>query len=318
MATAHRCSTGSTFTRAVRHPAFERSAANSGFDVPNTFDTIDQDQHQNIATLNIAPGYSRVIGSNKLLTANAFVRRDHLTYDPSPNPLDDARASISQDRTLTNLGVKADLAVTPVNTTSRSAPISPRPGCTNSSRSASPIQPTEHFWGRDGKSMPSFAPYDLTHNGAPLAYDQAATIKQQAAYVQDDIASGPATFKLGVRLDHYDGLTTKTLAQPRLGVSFAVPGSGTVLRASYGRTMETPYNENLLLSAGVGLNGLFGDGAPVLPGNAIRWRLGCSRPSEDGSLWTSAISTNTRPTRMTSASSLIRRSHSRSRGITHG
>ena len=39
--------------------------------------------------------------------------------------------------------------------------------------------------------------------------------------------------------------------QPRLGVSYAVPGSGTVLRASYGRTLETPYNENLLLSAGV-------------------------------------------------------------------
>ena len=45
-----------------------------------------------------------------------------------------------------------------------------------------------------------------------------------------------------------------------------MPGSGTVLRASYGRTMETPYNENLLLSAGVGLNGQFGDSAVVPPG----------------------------------------------------
>ena len=43
-------------------------------------------------------------------------------------------------------------------------------------------------------------------------------------------------FNLGLRLDHYDGLTTATLVQPRLGVSYAVPGSGTVLRASYGRT----------------------------------------------------------------------------------
>ena len=43
------------------------------------------------------------------------------------------------------------------------------------------------------------------------------------------------------------------------------PKSGTVLRASYGRTMETPYNENLLLSGGYGLNGLFGpsDAVPV-------------------------------------------------------
>ena len=94
-------------------------------------------------------------------------------------------------------------------------------------------------------------PFDLTSGGHLLNYDQSFTIKQQAAYVQDDIRAGDASFKLGVRLDHYDGLTTKTLAQPRLGVSYAVPGSGTVLRASYGRTMETPYNENLLLSAGL-------------------------------------------------------------------
>src|SRR5262249_24928683 len=37
-------------------------AARSSFDVPNTFDQIAQTQHQNIATFNIAPGYSRVIG----------------------------------------------------------------------------------------------------------------------------------------------------------------------------------------------------------------------------------------------------------------
>src|SRR5258708_38386551 len=59
---------------------------------------------------------------------------------------------------------------------------------------------------------------------------------------------------------------TKTLLQPRLGASYAVPGTGTVLRASYGRTMETPYNENLLLSSGVGLNGLFGEGQVPPPG----------------------------------------------------
>ena len=42
-----------------------------------------------------------------LFTANAFVRRDHLTYPPSANPLDDLPATVSQDRTLTNLGAKA-------------------------------------------------------------------------------------------------------------------------------------------------------------------------------------------------------------------
>src|SRR4029077_9887855 len=60
-------------------------AARSSFDVPNTLDQNDagQAQHQQITTFNIAPGYSQVIGSRTLFTANAFVRRDQLTYTPS-------------------------------------------------------------------------------------------------------------------------------------------------------------------------------------------------------------------------------------------
>ena len=123
-------------------------------------------------------------------------------------------------------------------------------------------------------SIPALAPFDLTDGGSPLAYDQSFTVKQQAAYIQDDIKAGDATFKLGVRLDHYDGLTSATLVQPRLGVSYAVPHSGTVLRASYGRTMETPYNENLLLSAGYGLNGRSGKVSPCLQAHATRSKSG--------------------------------------------
>ena len=92
-------------------------AARSAFDVPNTFDQNDsgQSQHQQITTFNVAPGYSQVIGSKTLFTANAFVRQDHLTYAPSADPFADAPASVSQDRKLTNLGVKADVAYTTGN-----------------------------------------------------------------------------------------------------------------------------------------------------------------------------------------------------------
>jgi hypothetical protein len=114
----------------------------------------------------------------------------------------------------------------------------------------------------------------VTHGGSPLAYDQSFTIKQHAAYVQDDIKAGHATLNLGVRLDHYDGLTSATLLQPRVGGSYALTANGTVLRASYGRTMETPYNENLLLSAGYGLNGVFGESQPVPPGRRNQVELG--------------------------------------------
>ena len=248
--------------------------AKSAFDVPNTYDRIAQTQRQEITTFNVAPGYTRVLGSSTLLSVNGFARKDHLTYAPSPNAFDDTPATISQDRKLTNVGIKADLAYTTGNHNVK----------LGGSISATKLQenftfgitdPTDGaFAGEDGGLDPALAPFDLTNGGARLVYNQAKTIKQQAAYLQDDIKAGDATFKLGVRIDHYDGLTTNTLVQPRLGVSYAVTGSGTVLRASYGRTMETPYNENLLLSAGVGLNGIFGDGQPLLPGKRDQGEIG--------------------------------------------
>src|SRR5205807_2380418 len=100
----------SFFNRLDAHPSdadtlhLNVHVGRSSFDVPNTFDTINQAQHQEIKTFNIAPGYSRVIGSKTLLTANAFVRQDRVTYSPSPNPFDDTPATASQNRRLTNVG----------------------------------------------------------------------------------------------------------------------------------------------------------------------------------------------------------------------
>jgi outer membrane receptor protein involved in Fe transport len=69
-----------------------------------------------------------------------------------------------------------------------------------------------------------------------------------------------------VRVDHYDGLTSQIALEPRLGLSYSVPATKTVLRASYGRTMETPYNENLLLSSSAN-PAVFGtSGTPLPPG----------------------------------------------------
>jgi hypothetical protein len=274
-------------------------AARSSFDVPNTFDqnSAGQAQHQAINTFNIAPGYSQVIGTKTLFTANGFVRQDHLTYTPSADPFADQPGSVSQDRKLTNLGVKADVSYTEGNhnvklggsisatrlrenfTIGFTDPTFNSPCLTadgTPSENAALRSPTQCGGSLTGN--PDFNPdlltYDLSRGGSSLGYAQSGTIKQQAAYIQDDIKAGNATFKLGLRLDHYDGLTTATLAQPRLGASYAVPVSNTVFRASYGRTLETPYNENLLLSSGVGLNGLFGDGQLLQPGKRNQVELG--------------------------------------------
>jgi hypothetical protein len=274
-------------------------AARSAFDVPNTLDAaaLGQAQHQNINTFNVAPGISQVIGSKTLFTANAFVRQDHLTYAPSANSIADQPGTVTQDRTLRNVGLKADVAYTlgdhnvkaggsisgtklnenftigftdaSFNSPCLDADGSPseNAGLRTTGQCRSPLAVNPDF-------NPDLLAFDLTRGGSPFAYHQVGTIKQQAVYVQDDIKAGKATVKLGLRLDHYDGLTSATLLQPRVGVSYAIPESSSVLRASYGRTMETPYNENLLLSSGVGAEALTGTAAPPLPGKRNQVEVG--------------------------------------------
>ncbi len=72
-------------------------------------------------------------------------------------------------------------------------------------------------------------------------------------YIQDSITKGNWTFNLGIRGDLYNGLSTATQAEPRLGLAYNVKKTNTVLRLSYARTLETPFNENLILSS-IGCN----------------------------------------------------------------
>ncbi len=274
-------------------------AARSSFGVPNSLDAdaLGQAQHQAINTFNIAPGFSQVIGSKTLFTANGYVRQDHLTYTPSSDPFADQPGTVSQDRKLTNFGLKTDVTYTTSNHSVKvGGTISATKldenftiGFTDPSFNSPCLDasgnPSENTALRTTTQCrgaltvnPDFNPdllaFDLTRRGSPFAYSQAGTIKQQALFVQDDVKAGAATFKVGLRLDHYDGLTTATLLQPRVGVSYAVRGSNTVLRASYGRTMETPYNENLLLSSGVGAEALTGTASPPPPGRRNQVEVG--------------------------------------------
>ena len=67
--------------------------------------------------------------------------------------------------------------------------------------------------------------------------------------MEDTITKGSWSFNLGIRGDLYNGLTTASQAEPRLGIAYNIKQSNTVLRVSYARTLETPFNENLVLSS---------------------------------------------------------------------
>ncbi len=52
-----------------------------------------------------------------------------------------------------------------------------------------------------------------------------------------------------MRGDFYNGLSIHKEAEPRVGIAYNIKPSNTVLRISYARVMETPFNENLVLSS---------------------------------------------------------------------
>src|SRR6202035_3655033 len=113
-------------------------------------------------------------------------------------------------------------------------------------------------------------PYDLSRNGTLFQFHGQANVNEYAFYATDTIKIGKLTLSPGIRVDHYDGLTQATAAQPRMGLSYLLP-TKTVLRMAYARTFETPYNENLVLSSGTGAGGLaqnvFGSNSvPLQPG----------------------------------------------------
>ena len=74
-------------------------------------------------------------------------------------------------------------------------------------------------------------------------------VKETALYVQDQITKGNWSVNLGLRGDLYNGLVTASQVEPRLGLAYNIKPSSTVLRISYARTLESPFNENLILAS---------------------------------------------------------------------
>ena len=116
------------------------------------------------------------------------------------------------------------------------------------------------------QANPAFNPllgcYDLTRIGPLPASDGCpnstsgvyhyyghANIREVAMFLQDSITVKNWSFNVGFREDVYDGITSASQPEPRLGIAYNIKPTGTVLRISYSRSLETPFNENLVLSS---------------------------------------------------------------------
>ncbi len=235
------------------------------------------DQHSKIETINISPTYTHIVGSDMVFNFGGFLRRDNYNYYPSGNPLADLgptnlqTSSIGQNRTLMNTAAHSDFSyVKGIHNIKVGAQygqtfLRERDGlgivdatynspCVDSSGNpfpgyASQSQCPGGAAGQNPNYISVLAPYDLTRSGSLYNYFGHADVKELALYAEDEIKLGNWDFNLGLREDVYNGLTDANQTQPRVGVAYNLKPTGTVLRASYARTLETPFNENLVLSS---------------------------------------------------------------------
>src|SRR5262249_54058732 len=221
----------------------------SWFQTPNTYDNLnvldpngnnvgETDERSKISTFNIAPTWTRLISSSAILNLGAFVRRDQYNYYPSANPFADRgpinSETIAQDRKLMNAGVHADVSYvrgaqnikagllyehTFLDENDRLGIVDPTllPATTFSGQ---PCFDSRTNTAAPGTPCATLLPIDLTRGGAPFRFLGHTDVKQFAAYLQDTITKGNWSFNLGVRSDVYNGLSSATQAEPRLGIAY--------------------------------------------------------------------------------------------------
>ena len=253
------------------------------FQTPNSYDTqygyasqgltsAHTDQRSKIETYLVAPTYTRTLGATAVFTFGPYLRRDTYRYIPSADLLNDLgpiqQESVSQQRSLTNAGVHSDVTfqrgIHSAKIGGQYTQTFLRENDTLGIVDPNLNDPTSASY------TPILAPYDLTRGGTTYLYHGQTDVKQLALYAQDSITAGGFQVNLGLRGDFYNGLVRDRQAEPRAAVSYSVKRTGTVLRVSYARTQETPFNENLVLSQNGCLN-------PVL--NAILSTIGPCNPA---------------------------------------
>ena len=261
---------------------------------PNGIPVGPADQRSQIQTFNIAPSWTRLISSTTVFTLGAFVRRDHYNYYPSANPFSDfspdlQSQTVGQDRTLTNAGLRSNISyVKGIHNIKVGATYEQTFLTENDSIGIVDPQYLASLTDANGNSCldannnpiaapcTTLSPYDLTRGGSLFGFNGHTDVKELALYVQDAITKGNWALNVGIRGDFYNGLTTHREAEPRLGVAYNIKRTNTILRVSYARLLETPFNENLVLSnQGCGspvLNPLLACSAPEITPFSPGWR----------------------------------------------
>ena len=255
------------------------SASRSWAQTPNQYDqqALGQDQRNEIKSFNTSAFWTHIFNPSALLSSNIYVRQDQVHYYPSANLFADQPATLQQARRLTNFGIKEDFTYskgiqnlkagvniyqTPLAEDFRLGITDPAYNSPCLNASGAPVtDPSDLHCTSAGETpnpgfLPSLLPYDLSRGGTLFHFNGTTDIKQEAVYVEDELHFGGWLLSGGVRGDNYNGISSRSMVEPRAGASYRIRRTNTVLRGSYGKFFMTPYNENLVLSSSTGAGGL--------------------------------------------------------------
>jgi hypothetical protein len=229
------------------------------------------DQVSQIKTDNIAPMWTHLFSSSTVFAFGGFVRKDQYNYYPSSNVFNDLAPdlqgeTVSQNRKLTNAGLRSNLSYVKGVHNVKAGVVYEQTFLTEDDRIGI-VDPTlvpglgcldQNGLPISGTPCAILAPYDLTGGrgqggnyplGSPFSFHGHTDVKELAVYLQDAITFGNWSLNLGMRGDFYNGLTRDRQAEPRAGVAYNIKRTNTVFRVSYARTMESPFNENLIIAS---------------------------------------------------------------------
>lgn len=231
---------------------FSASGGRTDRDVVNlaSQQAAGQDQRAHTTDLNLNLGWTHLLGADRSLDAAIYYRGSTSRLDPTqdlqPGFVDggpDTPVWLRSDRRLDNQGAQVGYTQRNGGNTLKAGlqyvryPLHERfdMALTDPSQVSGPSDP--------------LYPYTAAGGGNILRFADGFAPSLASAYLQDDLKAGRWTFAMGLRFDSYKGRNfTQNELQPRLGVTYALPGIGTLVRVVYDRLLITPENENLAFS----------------------------------------------------------------------
>ncbi|WP_243316760.1 TonB-dependent receptor [Geothrix paludis] len=231
---------------------FSASGGSTDRDVVNlaSQQAAGQDQRVHTTDVNLNLGWTHLLGADRSLDVAVYYRGATARLDPTRDLQPgfggggpDTPVWIRSDRRLDNQGAQAGYTQRNGDNTFKVGlqvvryPLHERfdMAITDQAQASGPSDP--------------LYPYTPAGGGNILRFADGFAPSLASAYVQDDLKAGRWTFAMGLRFDSYQGRDfTQNELQPRLGVTYALPGIGTLVRVVYDRLLITPENENLAFS----------------------------------------------------------------------